>query len=80
VRNVTISLDDETARWARIEAARADKSLSRFIADLLDRERGGDAAFEAAKRAYLDDTTRWSFPVPRPTSREDLYDRPVLRR
>jgi hypothetical protein len=35
VKNVTITLSDELARRARVEAAQADKSLSRYIADLL---------------------------------------------
>ena len=35
MKNVTISLPDDLARRARVEAAKEDKSLSRFIADLL---------------------------------------------
>jgi hypothetical protein len=35
MKNVTITLRDDLARRARVEAARQDKSLSRFIADLL---------------------------------------------
>ena len=35
MKNVTITLPDDLARRARVEAARQDKSLSRFIADLL---------------------------------------------
>jgi hypothetical protein len=35
MKNVTITLDDELATRARVEAARQDKSLSRYIADVL---------------------------------------------
>jgi hypothetical protein len=35
MKNVTITLPDDLARKARVEAAKADKSLSRFVADLL---------------------------------------------
>jgi hypothetical protein len=35
MKNVTITLPDDLARGARIEAAKQDKSLSRFVADLL---------------------------------------------
>ena len=57
MRNVTIALDDETARWARIEAARQGTSMSRFVGGLL-RERmaraGRDAdRYEEARRSYL---------------------------
>src|SRR6185295_55487 len=35
MKNVTITLPDDLARRARVEAAKQDKSLSRFVADLL---------------------------------------------
>ena len=35
LRNVTITLDEEVARWARVEAARQDTSVSQMIAGLL---------------------------------------------
>jgi hypothetical protein len=36
MKNVTITLQDDLALRARVEAAKQDKSLSRFIADLLE--------------------------------------------
>jgi hypothetical protein len=36
MKNVTITLSEDLARRARVEAAREDKSLSRFIADILE--------------------------------------------
>lgn len=35
MKNITVTLPDEVARRTRIEAAHAEKSVSRFIADLL---------------------------------------------
>lgn len=35
--NVTINLSDEQLREVRIEAARAGKSVSRFLADMIER-------------------------------------------
>jgi hypothetical protein len=35
MKNVTITLPDDLAHKARVEAAKQDKSLSRFVADLL---------------------------------------------
>ncbi|HUK74054.1 MAG TPA: CopG family transcriptional regulator [Candidatus Bathyarchaeia archaeon] len=35
LRNVTVTLEDEVARWARMEAARNDTSVSRLLGDLL---------------------------------------------
>lgn len=51
-RNVTISMDEETARWARVEAARSDTSVSQWIGDLLRRHREREAAYEAARQAF----------------------------
>ena len=39
LKNVTVTLDEETARWARVEAARRDTSVSRLLGHLLRRER-----------------------------------------
>lgn len=52
VRNVTISLDEETARWARIEAAKRDTSVSRLVGELLRRHMRDTEAYERAQRAY----------------------------
>ena len=35
LRNITITLEEEVARWARIEAATRDTSVSRLLADIL---------------------------------------------
>jgi plasmid stability protein len=52
VRNVTISLDDETALWARMEAARHDTSVSRFVGDVLRQQMHDSADYERARQAY----------------------------
>lgn len=36
MKNVTISMEDEVLRKVRVEAAKAGKSVSRFIADLAE--------------------------------------------
>ena len=35
LRNVTVTLEEEVARWARVEAARQDVSVSRLLGSLL---------------------------------------------
>jgi len=49
VKNVTISLDEELAHWARRKAADEDISVSKLIARMLDRER---RASDSYWRAY----------------------------
>lgn len=34
MKNVTITLDDEVARWARIRAAEQNTSVSRLVGDM----------------------------------------------
>lgn len=53
MRNVTISLDDETALWARVEAARRDTSLSRFVGEVLRERMTEPDDYEEAHQSYL---------------------------
>lgn len=52
-RNVTITLDEETARWARIEAARRDTSVSRLVGDLLREHMLRERNYGEAMDRYL---------------------------
>jgi len=54
MKNITISMDEDTARWARIEAARRGTSVSRMLGELLRQQRLQDAEYKAALRRYLD--------------------------
>jgi hypothetical protein len=47
LRNVTVTLEEDVAHWARIEAARRDTSVSRLLGELL-KERMGAAAAEGS--------------------------------
>ena len=52
-RNVTLTLDEDTARWARVEAARLDVSVSRFLGDMLEGRMKESRGYSAARRRYL---------------------------
>jgi hypothetical protein len=80
LKNVTVTLDAETARWVRIEAARRETSVSRFLGDLLRREMEGHDAYEAAMSRYLGQsaTAQRDRATPLPT-RDELHDRSGLR-
>lgn len=81
MRNVTISLDDDTAAWARKFAAERDTSVSGLVADLIAEKRRTDDVYEAAKRQFFARPLRpLSRAGDRYPTREELYDRPVLRR
>jgi hypothetical protein len=78
LRNITITLDENLALWARMEAARRDTSISRMLAGILrERMMEEDAYPSAMKRAlarkpFLKTNGRY-------LSREEIHDRPGLR-
>jgi len=49
LRNVTVTLEEDVAQWARIEAARRDTSVSRLLGELL-KERMGTQSGPSAER------------------------------
>lgn len=51
-KNVTITLDEETALWTRVEAARKDTSVSRFVGEVLRERMQGASVYEAARRRF----------------------------
>jgi hypothetical protein len=55
MRNVTISMDEELLRRIRIEAAKAETSVSKFIADTLGASLGKSmAATPTTREAQID--------------------------
>jgi hypothetical protein len=78
LRNVTVTLDESVARWARIEAARQDTSVSQLLAGiLLERMRQEDSYERAMRRAlarkpFLKTDGRY-------LSREEVHDRSRFR-
>lgn len=53
MKNVTITLDAETVRWARQRASEREISLSRFVGDLLHATMQESGEYESAMRRYL---------------------------
>jgi len=46
LKNVTVTRDEETARWARIQVAEQETSVSRLLSDLLRREMESRSAYD----------------------------------
>lgn len=53
MKNVTITLDEEVARWARIRAAELNTSVSRLLGQLLERLMLEERNYHAAMKQYL---------------------------
>jgi len=51
LRNVTVTLEEDVARWARIEAARRDTSVSRLLGELLKEKMGASEAKDSVADA-----------------------------
>ncbi len=80
-KNVTVTLDESVARWARVKAAEQDKSLSRFLAELLEERMRHEDNYEAAYQRFLSvKPVRLREPGEKLPTREELYDRKVFRR
>ena len=80
MKNVTITLPEDLARWLRVKAAEDDRSVSRWIVDLLERMRRREDDYQVAMKRYLAMKPRKiEWPEGRKPTREELYDRRGLR-
>ena len=80
MKNITITLPEDLARWLRVKAAEDDRSVSRWLAELLERMRLSEDRYDVAMRRYLEIKPRkLDWPGSRRPTREELHDRPGLR-
>jgi len=78
LRNVTVTLETEVARWARLEAARKETSVSRLLGGILRERMLEEEGYARAMRRAL---ARKPFlkTEGRYLSREEVHDRAGLR-
>lgn len=78
LRNVTITLDEEVVRWARVRAAEANTSVSRLLGEELRRMMRQQQQFDRARRDFqrIESAVISDNPYPR---REELHDRSGVR-
>lgn len=79
MKNVTITLDEETARWARVEAARRSTSMSRLVGAVLREHMRGEERYTAAMECFLSRPPRQFTGGERYPRREELHERADLR-
>ncbi len=78
LRNVTVTLEEDVALWARVEAARQDTSVSRLLGRLLKGQMLADQLYEKAmeralkRKPFLHSKGRY-------LTREEAHDRAGLR-
>jgi hypothetical protein len=78
LRNITITLEDDLALWARVEAARRDTSVSRFLAAILKAQMTEQGEYDRAKQEALAREPFLNSGGPY-LSREQAHDRDRLR-
>ena len=73
MKNVTVTMEDSVADWARMEAARRNTRVSRLVGELLAEKMRHDDAYERAMREWLErDFSFTSDGSPYP-KREEIY-------
>ena len=77
MKNVTVTMEDSVAEWARIEAARRNTSVSRLVGQMLADKMRHDDAYERAmqewrkrQRAYASDGTPYPQRSARPPTEQ----------
>lgn len=78
MKNVTVTMEDSVADWARMEAARRNTSVSRLIGELLAEKMRRDDAYERAMREALEFKS-FGASEGRYLTRDELYDRALQR-
>jgi len=81
VKNITITLDERTAAWTRIQAAKQNMSVSRFVGEVLQKQMTDLKTYNEAMRKFFSVQPTLSagwVDGNRPT-RDEIYDRPRVR-
>ena len=80
MKNITLTVEDEVARWAEVAAAKADTNVAGLMARLLERRMREEAQYEAARRRFMGTrpALRRDGRAKLPT-RDELHDREMLR-
>ena len=80
MKNITITLPEETARWLRVKAAENEQSVSKWLAELLEGMQRGEDEYEVAMKRYLAIKPRkMEWVDGRKPTREELHDRATFR-
>jgi hypothetical protein len=80
MKNVTITVDENTAARLRVYAAKQGKSVSRFVGEILETHMREARNYDVAMRQFFAiPPFKFDFVDGRRPSREELHDRAGLR-
>ncbi len=76
MKNVTITVEEDVLRWAKIQAARHETSVSRLLGEELRRKMLSEKQYERARRRFQSKAPQPLKPATASyPSRESLYER-----
>jgi hypothetical protein len=75
MKNVTITMEDEALEWVRVQAAKLNVSVSRYLGQVLEEEMRRSNAYEQAMRSACKFES-WGASDGAYATRGDIYDRP----
>jgi hypothetical protein len=80
MKNITITLDAETAAWVRVHAAEQSKSVSRLVGEILQTRMRDRREYQRAMRRWL---AKPPFDLAGPPekypTRDEMHDRARIR-
>ncbi len=80
MKNITVTLPENVALWLRVRAAEDGRSVSKWLAELLESMKRQEDEYEIAMKRYLamkpEKLNESGEPYP---ARDSHYDRPGLR-
>ncbi len=79
MKNVTVTLPEDAAQWARVWAARHATSVSRLLGDMPRLRMEQDGEYEAAMRGFLGEKPRRLKTLGGYPKRTELHERALLR-
>lgn len=80
MKNVTVTLPEDTALWLRVRAAEANRSVSSWLADTVEEMRRREDGYEVAMaRALARKPRKMVWVDGRRPTRDELHDRTGLR-
>ena len=80
MKNITVTLPEHVALWLRVRAAENGRSVSKWLAELLEGMRRGEDEYDIAMERFLARKPRKLIWVDgRKPTRDELHDRAGLR-
>jgi hypothetical protein len=76
LKNMTITIEEDVARWARVKAAEEDTSVARLVGGLLKAQMRAEGGYARAMRTHLSqEPVLLKKKGERYPSRDEIYER-----